>query len=231
MVRFADAEHHAWFNPTLWQAVSPTGELEPSGRIFSVDEERVPCRYDDIIFQPETSFRVNVDSSQRVIHLRSISLMGQVMGGRGETSSTPPRHGPEVGQERKDQPGVEERGCAGRWGTPTVLQLHGLLLLLLWMVSTIFFPSTLLLSPPSLRCGSTGHLTIRIKKKKKKANMHGSNHLQMASSLAPRGCPFPRHVSATTLLGDSWGHLAPAPDLNMDRGSVMVSQLCFSTVL
>uniref|UniRef100_A0A8C8AB55 Protein amnionless n=1 Tax=Otus sunia TaxID=257818 RepID=A0A8C8AB55_9STRI len=76
-VRFADAEHHAWFNPTLWQAVSPGGELEPSGRIFSVDEERVPCHYDDVIFQPETSFRVNIDSSQREIHLRSISLMGQ----------------------------------------------------------------------------------------------------------------------------------------------------------
>ncbi|NXJ94588.1 AMNLS protein, partial [Corythaixoides concolor] len=76
-VRFADAEHHAWFDPTLWQAVSPEGELEPSGRIFSVDEERVPCHYDDVIFQAETSFRVNIDSSQRVIHLRSISLMGQ----------------------------------------------------------------------------------------------------------------------------------------------------------
>ncbi|KAM6069628.1 LOW QUALITY PROTEIN: protein amnionless [Theristicus caerulescens] len=69
-VRFTDAEHHAWFDPTLWQTVSPGGELEPGRRIFSVDEERVPCRYDDVIFQPETSFRVNVD-------LRSISLMGQ----------------------------------------------------------------------------------------------------------------------------------------------------------
>ncbi|XP_009951418.1 PREDICTED: protein amnionless [Leptosomus discolor] len=76
-VRFADAEHHAWFDPTLWQAVSPNGEVEPSGRIFSVDEERVPCRYDDVIFQPETSFRVNINSSQGAIHLRSISLMGQ----------------------------------------------------------------------------------------------------------------------------------------------------------
>ncbi|KAM6394081.1 protein amnionless [Pluvialis apricaria] len=76
-VRFADADHHAWFNPTLWQAVSPNRELELGGRIFSVDEERVPCRYDDVIFQPQTSFRVNVDSARQVIHLRSISLMGQ----------------------------------------------------------------------------------------------------------------------------------------------------------
>ncbi|NXX13392.1 AMNLS protein, partial [Podargus strigoides] len=76
-VRFTDAQHHVWFDPTLWQDVSPGRELEPSGRIFSVDEERVPCHYDDVIFQPETSFRVNIDSSQRVIHLRSISLMGR----------------------------------------------------------------------------------------------------------------------------------------------------------
>ncbi|NXH11788.1 AMNLS protein, partial [Bucco capensis] len=76
-VSFADAEHHTWFDPTLWQAVSPREELEASGRIFSVDEERVPCQYDDVIFQPGTSFRVNIDSSQQEIHLRSISLMGQ----------------------------------------------------------------------------------------------------------------------------------------------------------
>ncbi|NXF75115.1 AMNLS protein, partial [Sclerurus mexicanus] len=76
-VRFADVEQHAWFDPTLWQDVFPSGELKPSGRIFSVDEERVPCRYDDVIFQAETSFRVNTDSSQQVIQLRSISVMGQ----------------------------------------------------------------------------------------------------------------------------------------------------------
>ncbi|NWH60476.1 AMNLS protein, partial [Geococcyx californianus] len=77
LVTFADTEHLAWFDPTLWQSVSPSGELEPSGHIFTMDEERVPCHYDDVIFQPETSFRVNIDSSQQVIHLRSISLMGQ----------------------------------------------------------------------------------------------------------------------------------------------------------
>ncbi|NXN45787.1 AMNLS protein, partial [Rhinoptilus africanus] len=76
-VRFADAEQHAWFDPTLWRAVSPGRGLDLGGRIFSVDEERVPCHYDDVIFQPETSFRVNIDSSRQVIHLRSISLMGQ----------------------------------------------------------------------------------------------------------------------------------------------------------
>ncbi|KFV97869.1 Protein amnionless, partial [Eurypyga helias] len=76
-VSFADAEHHAWFDPTLWQVVSAHRELRQDERIFSIDEERVPCHYDDVSFQPETSFRVNVDSSQRVIRLRSISLMGQ----------------------------------------------------------------------------------------------------------------------------------------------------------
>ncbi|XP_027749421.1 protein amnionless isoform X1 [Empidonax traillii] len=78
-VRFADAEQHSWFDPTLWRDVFPSGELKPSGCVFSVDEERVPCRYDDVIFPAETSFRVNTDSSQQVIHLRSISVMGQVL--------------------------------------------------------------------------------------------------------------------------------------------------------
>ncbi|XP_064024620.1 protein amnionless isoform X3 [Pogoniulus pusillus] len=76
-VRFADAEHHTWFDPTLWQAVSHGVVPEANRHIFSVDEERVPCQYDDVIFQPETSFRINIDSSQQVIHLHSISLMGQ----------------------------------------------------------------------------------------------------------------------------------------------------------
>ncbi|NXN91333.1 AMNLS protein, partial [Rhinopomastus cyanomelas] len=76
-VRFSDTEQHAWFDPALWQAVSPGGEHELSRRLFSVDEERIPCQYDDVIFPPETSFRVDIDSSQQVIRLRSISLMGQ----------------------------------------------------------------------------------------------------------------------------------------------------------
>uniref|UniRef100_A0A8B9C3C5 Protein amnionless n=2 Tax=Anser brachyrhynchus TaxID=132585 RepID=A0A8B9C3C5_9AVES len=77
VLRFADAEQRSWFDPALWQDVSPAGDQEPAGHIFSVDEERVPCQYDDVIFQPETSFRVNLDSSRQAIRLRSISLMGQ----------------------------------------------------------------------------------------------------------------------------------------------------------
>nr|XP_009673912.1 PREDICTED: protein amnionless [Struthio camelus australis] len=79
--RFRDADGFAWFDPALWQTTSSLGELQQGARIFAVDEERVPCQYDDVIFQPETSFRVNVDSSRGMIHLRSISLMGQVTWG------------------------------------------------------------------------------------------------------------------------------------------------------
>ncbi|NXY81813.1 AMNLS protein, partial [Alcedo cyanopectus] len=76
-VRFSDAEQQEWFDPTLWQPVPTGGEPELSGSIFSVDEERVPCWYDDVIFQPDTSFRVSTDSVQPEIRVRSISLMGQ----------------------------------------------------------------------------------------------------------------------------------------------------------
>ncbi|OXB79006.1 UNVERIFIED_CONTAM: hypothetical protein H355_004549 [Colinus virginianus] len=74
---FANVEQHSWFNPKLWQDVSSSTDLESAGHIFLLDEERVPCQYDSVIFQPETSFRVNLDSSRQVISVRSISLMGQ----------------------------------------------------------------------------------------------------------------------------------------------------------
>ncbi|XP_021258996.1 protein amnionless [Numida meleagris] len=77
VLSFASAEQHSWFNPELWQDVSSSTDMEPAGRIFLLDEERVPCQYDNVIFQPETSFRVNLDSSRQVIPVRSISLMGQ----------------------------------------------------------------------------------------------------------------------------------------------------------
>lgn len=84
VLSFANAEQHSWFNPQLWQDVSYRVDLEPAGRIFLLDEERVPCEYDHVIFQPETSFSVNLDSSRQEIPVQSISLMGQVWGAGGK---------------------------------------------------------------------------------------------------------------------------------------------------
>uniref|UniRef100_A0A452HC16 Protein amnionless n=1 Tax=Gopherus agassizii TaxID=38772 RepID=A0A452HC16_9SAUR len=76
-VSFTAAEQCKWHDPALWHAATSLEDLEQGKYIFAVDEERVPCQYDDVIFQPETSFRVNIDSSEQMIHLRSISIMGQ----------------------------------------------------------------------------------------------------------------------------------------------------------
>ncbi|XP_037756925.1 protein amnionless [Chelonia mydas] len=76
-VSFTDAEKYKWHDPALWHAAASLEDLDQGTYIFAVDEERVPCQYDDVIFQPETSFRVNIDSSEQMIHLRSISIMGQ----------------------------------------------------------------------------------------------------------------------------------------------------------
>lgn len=144
-VRFADAEHHAWFDPTLWQDVLPSGELKAAGPIFSVDEERVPCRYDDVIFQPQTSFRVNTDSSQPVIRLRSISVMGQVRWGGGGAGCTPSQHSWSWGSSTAQGDGAHPWGCCCCCGWPR------------WL-----FAWTSLLLPPSLQCGSAGCRTVHV---------------------------------------------------------------------
>ncbi|KAF7252106.1 Protein amnionless [Varanus komodoensis] len=76
-VTFTSAENYQWYDPTLWEAATSLDNLEQGKLMFSVDEERVPCQYDDAIFQPETSFRVNIESPEQMIQLKSISIMGQ----------------------------------------------------------------------------------------------------------------------------------------------------------
>ncbi|XP_066480244.1 protein amnionless [Tiliqua scincoides] len=76
-VTFASTGNYQWYDPTLWHAASSLENLERGKYTFSVDEERVPCQYDDVLFQPETSFRVDIESSEQMIQLRSISIMGQ----------------------------------------------------------------------------------------------------------------------------------------------------------
>uniref|UniRef100_A0A803TZ08 Protein amnionless n=1 Tax=Anolis carolinensis TaxID=28377 RepID=A0A803TZ08_ANOCA len=74
---FSTAQNYQWYDPTLWHGATSLENLDQEKYIFSVDEERVPCQYDDVIFPPETSFRVNIASSEQMIQLRSISIMGQ----------------------------------------------------------------------------------------------------------------------------------------------------------
>ncbi|KAM3850893.1 protein amnionless [Vipera latastei] len=75
-ITFKSTDNYEWYDPTIWHAANSLENLDLGKYIFLVDEERVPCQYDDVIFQPETSFRVNINSEQ-VIQLKSISIMGQ----------------------------------------------------------------------------------------------------------------------------------------------------------
>ncbi|XP_015283864.1 PREDICTED: protein amnionless-like, partial [Gekko japonicus] len=75
-IKFTSSGGYQWYDPTLWHATVSLEDLERGKYMFSVDEERVPCQYDDVLFQPETSFWVNIESSEQIC-LRSISIMGQ----------------------------------------------------------------------------------------------------------------------------------------------------------
>ncbi|XP_070589499.1 protein amnionless isoform X2 [Erythrolamprus reginae] len=75
-VTFKSTDNYEWYDPTLWHAATSLEDLDLGKYTFLVDEERVPCQYDDVIFQPETSFRVNI-ASEQTIQLKSISIMGQ----------------------------------------------------------------------------------------------------------------------------------------------------------
>ncbi|KAG9481860.1 hypothetical protein GDO78_010865, partial [Eleutherodactylus coqui] len=76
-INFHDAERHEWFDPTLWSSAQSTDDLEIGRFLFSVDAEHVPCLYDDVIFSPETSFRVDLKETGSEVQLRSISVLGK----------------------------------------------------------------------------------------------------------------------------------------------------------
>ncbi|XP_058018650.1 protein amnionless [Ahaetulla prasina] len=75
-ITFKSTDNYEWYDPTLWHAAASLENLDLGKYIFLVDEERVPCQYDDVIFQPETSFQVNI-TSKPTIQIKSISIMGQ----------------------------------------------------------------------------------------------------------------------------------------------------------
>ncbi|XP_073434120.1 protein amnionless [Dendrobates tinctorius] len=76
-VHFDDVDRYHWFDPLLWRSALSTDDLEMDRFLFAVDAESVPCRYDDVSFSPETSFRVQMPETGSDVQLRSISVLGQ----------------------------------------------------------------------------------------------------------------------------------------------------------
>lgn len=74
---FKDSEELKWFDPQLWRAAATWDDLQAGRYVFAVHEESVPCRADDVVFRPVSSFRVDVSSSQMSVPVKSVSVMGQ----------------------------------------------------------------------------------------------------------------------------------------------------------
>ncbi|XP_029015086.2 protein amnionless [Betta splendens] len=75
--QFKDSEHLRWFDPVLWHTAATRDDLEHGNFIFSVHEESVPCRYDDVVFKEWSSFRVDTSSSQSSSPVKSVSVLGK----------------------------------------------------------------------------------------------------------------------------------------------------------
>lgn len=84
--RFKDSESLQWFNPSLWQAAATSDELQRGNFVFSVHEESVPCRHDDVVFKARTSFRVDTSSSASSIPVKSVSVLGKTFESQSEFS-------------------------------------------------------------------------------------------------------------------------------------------------
>ncbi|XP_070837977.1 protein amnionless [Chaetodon trifascialis] len=84
--QFKDSESLQWFDPALWQAAATLDDLQRGNFLFSVHEESVPCRYDDVVFKARSSFRVDTSSSQLSIPVKSVSVLGKMFDSRSEFS-------------------------------------------------------------------------------------------------------------------------------------------------
>ncbi|XP_032883667.1 protein amnionless [Amblyraja radiata] len=76
-VTFKDPDHYSWYDPKNWQTSFSVIGLEQDQHAFPLDEETVPCQHDDVVFQPATSFRVDLNSDAQNIHVKTISLMNK----------------------------------------------------------------------------------------------------------------------------------------------------------
>ncbi|XP_056403219.1 protein amnionless isoform X2 [Hyla sarda] len=76
-INFHNADRHQWTDPKLWCSALTTDDLDSGRFLFAVDAESVPCRYDDVIFSPDTSFQVQFKETGSDVQLRSISVLGE----------------------------------------------------------------------------------------------------------------------------------------------------------
>ncbi|XP_016021481.2 protein amnionless [Rousettus aegyptiacus] len=60
-----------WHDPRSWRS----GDAAPN--LFFVDAERVPCRHDDVVFPPDSSFRVVLGLDARTVRVHSVSALSQ----------------------------------------------------------------------------------------------------------------------------------------------------------
>ncbi|XP_035254867.1 protein amnionless [Anguilla anguilla] len=85
-VQFQDSETAQWFDPKLWRSASTSEDLEKGRFLFSVHEESVPCRHDDVVFRPDASFRVDTTAGQQNVPVKSLSVLGRRFSDNGEFS-------------------------------------------------------------------------------------------------------------------------------------------------
>ncbi|XP_036162339.1 protein amnionless [Myotis myotis] len=69
--RFLDPDRFSWHDPRLWRSGDAARGL------FSLDVERVPCRHDDVVFPPDSSFRVGLGPGARALRVGSVWALGQ----------------------------------------------------------------------------------------------------------------------------------------------------------
>lgn len=69
---FRNPDRFSWLDPHLWSS-----ETQARG-LISVDAERVPCSYDDVLFPRDASFRVALGPGPNPVHIRSLTAVGQV---------------------------------------------------------------------------------------------------------------------------------------------------------
>lgn len=111
-VRFKDSESLRWFNPALWQAATSSEDLQSGNFLFSVHEESVPCRHDDVVFKARSSFRVDTSSSQSTVGVKTVSVLGKTFGSQGEFSQYLSSRSGQLTFHGTSKITVEEPGCA-----------------------------------------------------------------------------------------------------------------------